>query len=189
MLLVPGSVSATSVNRIEQATQLTILGVTDEFWKLGGEITPELVGDEAVITRAVAEELHAKVGDEVILRVAVPSNIPADSTLGEKADATTVRRLTVKSIVDTGIARFSLQPSQLEPRNVFVPLATLQRLLDVPGKANVLAVSRADAYAGLYVSQLKPTLADFGLRVDKFVNGDKRTCNSRPSDWCCQSMW
>ena len=74
--------------------------MTDEFWKLGdnaknGPLTLHLpeagesAGDEAVITRAIADELQAKVGDEVLLRVAVPSNIPADSTLGEKADATT----------------------------------------------------------------------------------------------------
>ena len=49
--------------------------------------------------------------------------------------------LTVMGIANGGIARFSLQPSQLEPRNVFVPLATLQRLLEIPGKANVVAVA------------------------------------------------
>jgi ABC-type antimicrobial peptide transport system permease subunit len=171
LLLIPGSMSASSSGRTEQATQLTILGVTDEFWKLGDEAIPELAGNEAIITQAIANELHAEVGDEVILRVAVPSNIPADSTLGEKADSTTVRRLTVKAIANEGIVRFGLQPSQLEPRNVFVPLATLQRLLEIPGKANVLAVKNEISAMRHVVSRLKPTLADFGLQVTEFKSG------------------
>lgn len=172
MLLVPGSVSATSDDRTEQATQLTILGVTEDFWKLGDDQIFDLKGDEAIITRAIASELHAKVGDEVILRVAVPSNIPADSTLGEKADSTVVRRLTVKAIANEGIARFGLQPSQLEPRNVFVPLATLQRLLEIPGKANLLAVGSEDLR--FVESRLPVRLADFGLQVDEFESGGER---------------
>lgn len=142
LLLIPGSVSATQDGRTQQATQLSIMGINEDFWKFGDAgLKINLSGDEAVITQAIADELHAKIGDEVLLRVAIPSNIPADSTLGEKADATTVRRLTVKAILNTGIARFSLQPSQLEPRNVFVPLSTLQRMLDIRGKANVIATN------------------------------------------------
>lgn len=181
LLLVPGSMSSTSGERTEQATQLSILGVTDEFWKFGDSGPEErLTSDEATITQAIADELHAKVGDEVLLRVAVPSNIPADSTLGEKTDATTVRRLTVKAIANTGIARFSLQASQLEPRNVFVPLATLQRLLDIPGKANVIVVggtleNPSPEYwgGGIELEQaLRPELADFGLQVEEVSIGE-----------------
>jgi ABC-type antimicrobial peptide transport system permease subunit len=174
MLLIPGSMSATSGERTEQATQLTIFGVTDDFWKLGEEETPKLNGDEAIITRAIADELHVKAGDEVILRVAVTSNIPADSTLGEKIDSTAVRRFTVKSILNEGIARFGLQPSQLEPRNVFVPLETLQRLLDVPGKANVLAVEGENNALRFVEARLAMTLEDFGLQVDEFASDGKR---------------
>jgi ABC-type lipoprotein release transport system permease subunit len=175
LLLIPGSISATQDGGTQQATQLSIMGVSDDFWKLG-ETGPaiDLDGDEAVITQAIADELHAKIGDEVLLRVAIPSNIPADSTLGEKADATTVRRLTVKAIRNTGIARFSLQPSQLEPRNVFVPLSTLQRMLDIRGKANVIAVGSENRR--LVESRLsetfKPQLADFGLLVEEVSIGE-----------------
>ena len=171
LLLIPGSLSASSGEQTEQATQLTILGVTDDFWMLGDGAIPELTGNEALITRAIADELHAKIGDEVILRVAVPSNIPADSTLGEKNDSTIARRLTIKAIANEGIARFGLQPSQLEPRNVFVPLTTLQRLLEIPGKANVLAASGVDGTSQTVESRLEPTLTDFGLQVTEFKSG------------------
>lgn len=175
LLLIPGSISTTQDGGTQQATQLSIMGVSEDFWKLGEAGSAiNLGGDEAVITQAIADELRAKVGDEVLLRVAVPSNIPADSTLGEKADATTVRRLTVKAILNTGIARFSLQPSQLEPRNVFVPLGTLQRMLDIRGKANVIAVGGEDQrlVESRLPKILKPQLADFGLLVEEVSIGE-----------------
>lgn len=175
LLLVPGSVSATAGEHTEQATGLSILGVTEEFWQLGDRLPAdgawtELAADEAIITRAIADELHAEVGDEVLVRVAVPSSIPADSTLGEKADTSVSRRVVVKAVVNAGLARFGLRPSQLEPRNVFVPLTTLQRLLDVPGKANVVAVGGKNAAS--VAEQLQPQLADLGLRVEERSVGD-----------------
>ncbi len=170
LLLVPGSMSSTRGEQTTQATQLSILGVTEEFWKFGeDEVAKPTSGDGAILSQSIADELHVSVGDEVLLRVAVPSNIPADSTLGEKADASTVRRLTVAAIDNSGIARFGLHPSQLEPRNVFVPLATMQRLLKIPGKANVIAVGSKDSSLLL---PLQPQLADFGLQLEEVDIGD-----------------
>ena len=106
--------------------------------------------------------------------VSLPSNIPADSTLGEKADATTSRRLRIAAILDEGISRFGLQPSQLQPRNVFVALGTMQRLLELPGRANVIAIGGSDAarpssaiQQAALAKALRPQLADFGLQVSE----------------------
>ena len=182
LLIVPGSISFTPrdpAGGSAQATQLSILGVTDTFWELGpGGPAQPLAGNDIAVSQAVADELHARVGDEVLVRVPLPSNIPADSTLGEKRNALTSRRLRIAAILNQGIARFSLQPSQLEPRNVFVPLATLQRLLQLPDQANAIAIggvssdqpSTADQQAALQQA-LRPTLADFGLRVDEITIG------------------
>ncbi|TWU21896.1 ABC transporter permease [Bythopirellula polymerisocia] len=173
LLFVPGSLSATKDGQTKQATQLSILGITDAFWKLGdGGPIKQLTGDDIAISQSIAAELGAAVGDEVLLRVSLPSNIPADSTLGEKEDSTTSRRLRIVEILNEGISRFGLQPSQLQPRNVFVSLETMQRLLELPGRANLIAIGGVEPTEPSTVvhqdnlkKALRPELADFGLRV------------------------
>ncbi len=180
VLMVPGSLSATEGNQTKQATQLSILGVTDEFWKFGdGGPAESLMGDDVALSKSIADELGAAVGDELLLRVPLPSNIPADSTLGEKADATTSRRLRIAAILNEGIARFGLQPSQLQPRNVFVTLGTMQRLLELPGQANAIAIGRRDidqpssaTEQAVLAQALRPELTDFGLQVTDIAIGD-----------------
>jgi putative ABC transport system permease protein len=190
MLIVPGSATIDGENGKHQATQLSIIGVTEDFWKLNGvqkssryEVPSlglkfwngRLPGDEAALSSAIADELDAYLGEEVIIRVSVPSNIPADSTLGEKADNTVSRRINFMHRLERGISRFSLQPSQTEPRNVFVSLATLQRMMNIPGEVNVIAVGREDrrAVGSRLEKNLKPQLADYGLKVEEFAVGDK----------------
>ncbi|QEG36994.1 FtsX-like permease family protein [Bythopirellula goksoeyrii] len=183
LLLVPGSLSATEGEQTKQATHLSILAVTDEFWQLG-EVGPAkpTSGDDVAISQAIADELGAAVGDEVLLRVSLPSNIPADSTLGEKEDATTSRRLQIVAILNEGISRFSLQPSQLQPRNVFVSLTTMQRLLELPDRANVIAIGSVDgdqpstsAEQAALKKGLRPELADFGLNVKEIELNNPRS--------------
>jgi ABC-type lipoprotein release transport system permease subunit len=80
------------------------------------------------------------------------------------------------------MARFSLQPSQQSPRNVFVPLDRLQDLLDLDGSVNLvaLAVDADRAGAGVALSDLaevkkslQPPLEDFGMKVDALAVGGK----------------
>lgn len=174
LLLVPGSLTATNGESSRNATQLSILGHTEAFWQFGGNDALALMranpmtGNQAAISRSIAVELGVEVGDEVLLRVPLVDNMPADSVLGEKADTTTSRRLEVVDVLpDEGLARFSLRPSQQQPRNVFVPLATLQKLLDLPGKANAIAF---DEHKFL----LQPKLADYNVAVSN-VQGDSPT--------------
>ena len=50
---------------------------------------------------------------------------------------------------DRGLGRFGLTPRQQNPRNAFVALEELQRVLDRRGRANALFVGRkGDAEAG-----------------------------------------
>ena len=69
LLMVPGSLSATADGQTKQATQLSILGVTNEFWQLGeGGPAQSTSGDDVAISQSIADELGATVGDEVLLR-------------------------------------------------------------------------------------------------------------------------
>ena len=160
LLLVPGTLATTDNKQLRRATQLTIIGHTGAFWQLQGDIsTAPLPGNQVAVSRSIATELGIDVGDEVLLRVPLADSMPADSVLGEKTDTTTARRLEVAAVLpDEGLARFSLRPSQQPPRNVFLPLATLQELLKLSGRANAVAI------AGEKV-ELQPTLEDFGVSV------------------------
>ena len=69
-----------------------------------------------------------------------------------------------------GLARFGIDAEQQLPRNAFVPLATLQDLLEQPGKANAIlvATNEADAASATMRQQalnkaLRPTLEDYGV--------------------------
>ena len=160
LLLVPGSLTATDGQNSRNATQLSIIGHTDAFWQFEGPpSTAPLKGNQVALSRWIAVELGIEVGDEVLLRVPLLDGMPADSVLGEKSDTTTSRRLEVAEVLnDKGLSRFSLRPSQQPPRNVFVPLATLQRLLDLRGKANAIAFDE-------YKFELQPKLEDYGVNI------------------------
>lgn len=162
LLMVPGSLTFTNDGESRNATQLTIFGHTNQFWQFEEGPSPApLKRNQVALSRSIAAELNVELGDEVLLRVPLLDNMPADSVLGEKLDTTTSRRLEIVHVLsDEGLARFSLRPSQQPPRNVFVPLATLQDLLDLEGKANVIALDES-------AIKLHPNLEDYGLTVSE----------------------
>ncbi len=170
LLLVPGTLATTGGEGLRRATQLSVIGHTGTFWRLDKSAPPALPApNEIAISRSIAAELGVAVGDEVLLRLPLVGSMPADSVLGEKADTTTSRRLEVSAVLPDegdceGLARFSLRPSQQPPRNVFLPLATLQKLLKLAGRANAVAIVGEDV-------KLRPSLEDFGVSVDA-VNRD-----------------
>ena len=171
MLLVPGTLATTDSKNLRRATQLSVIGHTGAFWQLGDELSLDATppapqaSNEIVLSRSIAAELGITAGDEVLLHVPLTDNMPADSVLGEKADTTTARRLKVAAVLpDKGLARFSLRPSQQPPRNVFLPLATLQKLLKLSGRANAVAIVGEEV-------KIEPTLEDYSVTAGA-VNRD-----------------
>ncbi|NOY29996.1 MAG: FtsX-like permease family protein, partial [Planctomycetes bacterium] len=172
LLMASGSLSSAG----RRATQLTVLGYEDSFWKFNEAPPPApLTGNQCAISQAIADELHVAPGDTVLLRLPLPGSSPADSTLGEKTEAITSRRLQVAAVLpNEGLARFSLRPSQQLPRNVFVPLATLQKTLDLKDRVNLLAIGGkqaetpvAEADFEALQQNLAPSLEDFNVHVDQ----------------------
>jgi hypothetical protein len=138
-----------------------------------------LADDEVILNQPLADELHAKVGDEVIVRLPTPSDIPRDSALGRKTETITNRRLKVRAIVPAkGMGAFSLLPTQQFPLNAYLSLKSLQTALEQPGKANAIfvgsrepgAIPTADDDRQLQAA-LKPTLTDDGLTVRETKRG------------------
>lgn len=177
LLLFPqGTVEKTSGSAIARATNVMILGCGEDFWELGDPAArPETLPatGEIVLNAALADELDARPGDRMLLRLPRANQVPADSPLGEKADRIrSVTELRVVAIAaDRSLGRFSLTPSQTATRNAYVHPQTLQDALDQTGRVNSLLVAgdgdaQPQAHEQL-TAALRPTLADYGIRIHR----------------------
>lgn len=179
-ILVPSATAETqSQKNRRRAAGVTLIGTTDEFWRLGDDrIRPQRLphGSEVVLNAPLAAELQVKVGEAIILRLAKAAQIPADSALGEKTDRiTSLAELKVVAIIPAvSLGRFSLQASQVSPQNAYLDLRTLQEALDVTGQVNCLLVAGKSAASppGEEASRalsdaLKPRLGDYGLSLQE----------------------
>lgn len=177
-ILMTGTLQSGSGDNVRRATQVSVVGSRDAFWNLGtNDLKIELTGDQIAITQTLARELNATAGDRILLRLPIASAIPADSPLGEKVETSAARTLTIASVLpDEGLARFSVIPSQHDARNAFVPLATLQSLLEKPGSANAILVATDHALRAssnteqaALTAALKPKLEDYGIHATEIA--------------------
>jgi ABC-type lipoprotein release transport system permease subunit len=178
---------------VRRAASLEVFGVPGKFWSLAPaqpQDNPQAKaplgdGNALALTANVAAELGVGVGDDVVLRLPLAEATPADSVLGDKEEAVASRRLKVSAVLDPGgqasMARFSLRPTQQAARNAFVPLATLQSLLQLPDRASAIAFAtpasdfetpRPEATLAAARRALRPELTDYGLVVDEASPGD-----------------
>jgi ABC-type antimicrobial peptide transport system permease subunit len=178
----------------ERAAQVLVIASEAEFWELDSKgIRPSRMPgpDEIVINQAVADEWGASIGDEVVLRLPKPNQVPADNALAKTTDR--IRGIPGLKIVDivptAGLGRFGLRPSQKLPRNVYVSLAIVQRELKQEGKVNAALVSLRDgieadsaeatAASEKLAAAFQPTFEDYGLTVKRitktFGEGDERS--------------
>ncbi len=161
-----------------RAHRVTVLGVDDRFWRLDGKESPahgDGVSRSVTLNTALATELGAKVGDDVIVRMESRGLVPMETLLGRRDESAASMRLTVGRIIpDEGPGSFSLEMSQRAPRNAFVLLATLQRVMKQPSRVNTLlfAATPASALADNAVCRTLSdalakhvTLADYDLAL------------------------
>lgn len=169
VLLLQGGVRAlTDVKSPPHATGVTIFGVRQDFWADAppGGLASDFWqrGKGVVLNQTLATELQVKQGDKVALLVTRNDEMPREHLLGKRKahDVVQTLRLDVAAILpDVGMARFSLKPSPVPPRNAFVPLAYLGEQLGLAGKANVLLATRPQ-------DEVKKalTFADWGYRLE-----------------------
>jgi putative ABC transport system permease protein len=159
------------------AGQVSVYGIDPRFGRFHRVAGLDVTGREALISPALAAELGAGAGETLTLRVAKPSDIPL-STLQGRRDTTGERiRVNVTRVLDSSaLGEFSLAPSQGPVLAIYVPMALLQRDLDLDERANVMLVSVIDPVgdAPAFVrDRIGPvaSLDDLGLRTRETPDG------------------
>ncbi|NBV22202.1 MAG: ABC transporter permease, partial [Proteobacteria bacterium] len=138
VLVLPGTVNSADGSR--RANRVHVLGVDESFWKLA-EKAPSFAtipADGVVLNQPLADQLGAKPGDEVLLRVSKVSALSQDVALTSRDGQTVGLRLRVHAVVGKAeLGRFSLQANQIAPFNAFVSLPQLQNKVGAAHKANL----------------------------------------------------
>lgn len=125
--------------QINRCSNVNIWGINDSFWSFGSSgLRPQtpLDGDTVVINRSLAdrlgiEKLTASKPQTLTLRIPKPTQLPAESALGATDDLieSLVDLRIVEILPDQGLARLSLQPSQVSGPNLFINITQLQQRL------------------------------------------------------------
>lgn len=162
--------AATHAQSQARAGGVNVLGVDQRFWRFANEESlAEFEGPkpgEAVLSDALAAEIGAKPGDEIILRVAKSGDVSLETLLGRRDDATAGMRVRVARVLPAnGLGGFSATPSQRPVLNAFVALADLQRVLDRKDQVNsvVAAGGSTQEVSDCVFAHL--SLSDLGVRT------------------------
>lgn len=142
-----------------RASGVAVYGVDQRFWEFHGRAVNQPKGGEVLLSPGLARELNARADDAILVRIPRVSAVPTDSLHGEKDDPGRTLRGRMREVVTrSGMGEFTLRPTQGEVRAVFMPLARLQRELELEGKVNTALLTNAPNVKASY------TLADIGLR-------------------------
>ncbi len=163
-LILTGSAVARS-NRDDEKRlgRVTILGLKD------ADRAAFDLPDGVVISATVADRLGVQAVDTIELVLQRMSKIPRSSLMGQRdvADLTKSTRFIVAAVLprEHPMNDFNLTPNPMPPLNVFVPLAELQKPLDIVGKVNALLSKRGDTEASNSQFRDALDLEDWGLRT------------------------
>ena len=146
-----------------RASRVQVYGVDERFWRFHGVSAPEL----PAMSTALEEDLGAKPGDAVLLRVQRPSAIPLESLHGRKEDVGRTMRFTAHEPLAASVrGDFSLRPQQGPVRAIFVPLSRLGRDLGETGKVNTILIAGEPAAEPIEkLLHERYTLEDLGLTL------------------------
>ena len=176
LVVVQGFVTEQESGR--RAGRVRVYGVDDRFWQfhgVSGVRGPE--GREALVSPALAEQIGARAGGTVLVRIQRPLDIPLESLHGRKDDLGRTMRLDVRDVVaPDALGDFSLDAQQGDVHAVFVPLSALQREIDRVGRVNAMLVSaRPDSAASVDVLRKavrdEAELDDVGLKLRALAAG------------------
>jgi putative ABC transport system permease protein len=166
VLLLRGSVTLTGGTARVNTVQL--LGVDDRFWRLAeapSPIAPGIPDDGVALNDRLAQELGAKVGDTLIIRVEKPGMFSHDAPLsGEENEVVAIRVKVVRVISAPEYGNFSLNASQIPPYSAFVPLELLGKKTGMAGQANLLLAGSNNGSAPITPGEMRTEIVrEFSL--------------------------
>jgi len=176
--------TATHADSNLRASNVNVQGIDERFPQLFGVPTQtldDLFSQDAerasftplAMNQSLMDELQAQVGDSILISFVKKGTVNPEFLLGSRESTDlmgTLRARLVQVLPDSSLGRFSLQLHQSAPRNIFLPLNTLQRVADREGSINALLMAGAEGTltaesvldAGL---RKHLTLEDFDLRI------------------------
>ena len=165
---------AASADGTAAANDVQIIGVDDRFMAFApvpAQLTAP-TADHVLLNRRLAEQLNAKPGQRVILRLDKPSLLARDVPLASGEDAALVVPLTVAAIVDDDqFGRFSLKADHIRPYNAFVLRSALADRLGLGGRANLLLLGDVPFGAANSALRQHLSLADMQLELRDLPDG------------------
>ncbi len=153
-----------------RVNNVQILGVEKSFDKLFGfrSFYAALGHDEAIISKNLAGRLNLKEGDEFLLRIRKVSLIPLNAPFVVDEVPVVSSRFVIKAVADEDqMSGFNLRISQTSPFNVFISLESLNNLLELNDKSNLLVISASSlSVDSIYAAiQKNWSLDDTGLYI------------------------
>jgi putative ABC transport system permease protein len=156
----------------QRASRVQIVGVDERFWVFHQVAPPAMRGADAWMSPGLARELSWKTDDALIVRTRQASTIPAEFLHGRRDETGRAMRLRGAGILARhALGEFSVRPQQGEVRTLIVPMARLQRELDLAGRVNTVLLTgeRSVTESAL---RAYATLDDLGLRVRTVAPGE-----------------
>jgi ABC-type antimicrobial peptide transport system permease subunit len=164
LILLKGAVTASGGEM--RANGIQILGVESRFWTLslsGKQV--EMGKDGVAVNEALANQLHLKMGNDVLIRLEKPSAISRDAPLSGDANQDITLRRKVSAVVSPeDFGAFQLTAAPASGGTLFLPLADLQAALGKGGHVNTLLAAAGSEFG---TGSLKPKLEDFSLHLAK----------------------
>ncbi len=137
VLVLPGTVARVDGNA--RANLIQLIGANNRFLNLAVQPSDtSILPGEIHLNRALGNQLGAKVGDDLILRVNKLSVFPQESAISPRSSSVALRLRVANIRAARYFGDFSLQISAEPVLNAFVNLSELQTATDLTGRANVV---------------------------------------------------
>lgn len=160
--------SVTNFSTQKAMNNISILAVDTGFFSFHGNRSIQIQPGKAMVNRRLADLLGLKEGDEIIIRIPVISDIPADAPFAPAAEQGNSAVLeTGRILTSEEDGNFSLAISQITPLNVFISTADLERISGTRISINRILFNRDEAKTGSIEEKIQNSLTpyDIGLKT------------------------